>query len=67
MPDSFKMIDSKKFMWDGSEYDTRDAAQEAEKKLKENKFETTIIEEGGKFLLYNRRKVAEVVVDGAQV
>ena len=65
MPDSFKFFDNKKYMWDGAEYDSKQAAEEAEKKLKEDDFETKIIEDDGKFLLYNRRLVKEVVVEGA--
>ena len=64
MPDSFKIIDTKKFMWDGETYDTKDAAEEAGNKLKESEFEVQILEEEGKFFLYNRREVKEVV--GAQ-
>jgi len=65
MPDSFKMIDTKKYMWDGELYDSEAAAQDAGNILKEKKFEIKVLEEEGKFLLYNRRLVTEVVVEGA--
>ena len=65
MPDSFKIIDTKKFLWDGETYDTKDAATEVENKYKTDKFETRLLEEEGKFLVYTRRVVTEVVVEGA--
>jgi hypothetical protein len=65
MPDSVKILDTKKFMWDGETYDSRPAAEEAENKYKEQSFETQILEEEGKFLVYTRREVTEVVVEGA--
>ena len=65
MPDSVKIIDTKKYMWNGETYDTKEAAEEEGYKLKESDFEVQILEEAGKFLLYNRREVKEVVVEGA--
>jgi len=65
MPDSFKILDTKKYLWDGETYDTKEAASEAENKYKTNKFETKVLEEEGKFLVYTRRVVTEVVVEGA--
>lgn len=59
-----KQIDGKKFMWDGNNYEN-----EAEAKLKENDygkegFETRLTMEGGKYMIYTRRLVTEVVVEG---
>jgi hypothetical protein len=65
MPDSFKILDTKKFLWDGETYETKDAAAEVENKYKSENFETRILEEEGKFLVYTRREVTEVVVEGA--
>jgi hypothetical protein len=65
MPDSIKIIDTKKFLWDGETYDSKSAAEEAVSKLEAENFETRILEEEGKFLVYNRREVTEVVVEGA--
>ncbi len=65
MPDSLKYFDNNKYMWDGQIYDTNEAVKEAEKKLIEANFNTRIVEEDGKFLLYNRRVATEVVVEGA--
>ncbi|WP_455391897.1 hypothetical protein [[Eubacterium] cellulosolvens] len=65
MPDSFKILDTKKFLWDGETYDSKQTAEEAENKYKANNFETRVLEEEGKFLVYTRRVVTEVVVEGA--
>lgn len=64
MPDSFKIIDGKKFMWDGETYEGMEQAKEKEESYKNDKFETRIIEEEGKPLVYTRREVTEVVVEG---
>jgi hypothetical protein len=65
MPDSFKILDTKKFLWDGETYETKDVATEVENKYKAENFETRVLEEEGKFLVYTRREVTEVVVEGA--
>lgn len=64
MPDSFKIIDSKKFMWDGVTYEGMDQAKSAEETYKKDNFETKIIEEEGKSLVYTRREVKEIVLEG---
>jgi hypothetical protein len=64
MPDSFKIIDGKKFMWDGETYEGMEQAKTAEENYKKDKFTIKIIEEEGKPLVYTRREVTEVVVDG---
>jgi hypothetical protein len=64
MPDSFKIIDGKKFMWDGETYEAMDAAKAAEENYKNDKFETRILEEEGKPLVYTRREVKEIVIEG---
>jgi len=64
MPDSFKIIDGKKFMWDGETYEAMDAAKTAEEGYKKDNFETRIMEEEGKPLVYTRREVKEIVLEG---
>ncbi len=62
--DNFKMIDDKKYMWDGEEYESEAAAQENMSKYNEDNFETRLLEEEGKYLVYTRRVVTEIVVEG---
>jgi hypothetical protein len=64
MPDSLKIIDGKKFMWDGETYEGMEQAKTAEETYKKDNFETRIVEEEGKPLVYTRRVVTEVVVEG---
>ncbi len=65
MPESVKIIDGKQFMWDGETYEGMNQAKEKEESYKNDKFETRMIEEEGKHLVYTRREVTEVVVEGA--
>ena len=65
--DNVKMIDGKKYMWDGEEYESEAAAQENISKYNEENFETRLLEEEGKYLVYTRRLVTEIVVEGEPV
>lgn len=64
MPDLAKIIDDKKFMWDGKIYDTEDDAKNVVQRYEKDDFETKVILENEKYLVYNRRVVKEVVVEG---
>jgi len=57
MPDLARIFKDKKYMWDGEIYDTKDTAEATALKYQEDGFETEIIEEEGKYLIYNRREV----------
>ena len=59
-----KQIDGKKFMWDGRSYDTEEEAKRVESGYSSEGFETRIVQEEGKYSVYSRRVVTEVVVDG---
>lgn len=64
MPDASKIINGRKVMWDGVEYATEKEAQDVKKTYEDNKFEVELVEEAGKFLLYTRRVVTEIVLEG---
>ena len=64
MADLAKIIDGKKFMWDGAVYETEAQAQEIKKKYEADNFEVEYIQEGEQHLIYSRRVVTEVVVEG---
>jgi hypothetical protein len=66
MPEISLILDGKKFMWDGEVYPTRDEALETMQGYRDNGFEVELLEEEGKFLLYTRRVVTEIVVDDKQ-
>ena len=61
-PDLAMISDGKKFMWDGQLYDNREEAARAAESYQAENFQIQIAEEGGKFLVYTRRAVKEVVV-----
>ena len=61
-PSLAMLSDGKKFMWDGRLYDTREEAGHAREAYQNDNFEVRMVEEGGKFLVYTRRVVKEVVV-----
>ncbi len=64
MADSSRIINGKKFMWDGVVYESKEKAQEEMEKYRNDNFEVEFVEEGGQFLLYTRRKVTKIVVEG---
>ena len=64
MPDASKKINGKKFMWDGIVYESKKEAQDVMQKYKDDNFEVELIEEEKQFLLYTRRVVTEIVVEG---
>jgi len=64
MPDISKLIDGKKFMWDGVVYESEKEAQEVKKKYEENNFEVELIQEENQYFLYSRRVVTEIVLEG---
>jgi hypothetical protein len=61
-PNLAMISDGKKFMWDGQLYDTREEASRTGESYRNENFEIRMVEEGGKFLVYTRRVVKEVVV-----
>jgi len=63
-PQNVRFFDGHKYMWDGAVYESADAAEAKRKEYAENEFETQIVEEQDEFLVYTRRVVTEVVVEG---
>lgn len=53
-----------KFMWDGEVHASRDEAEAKRKEYEGKSFETECFEEDGTYLLYTRRVVTTVVVEG---
>ena len=56
-------IDGKKFMWDNRDYSTEAEAKEKMDKYEKDRFETRLVKEKGKFLVYTRRIVTEIVLE----
>ena len=64
MPDASKIINGRKVMWDGVEYATEKEAQDVKKTYEDDDFEVELVQEEEKFLLYTRRVVTEIVLEG---
>jgi hypothetical protein len=62
-----KTINGKKFMWDGNILPDEKPAQEIAKKYKDDGFETEVNLEDGKYFVFTRRIVKEVIVEGNQI
>ena len=56
------MIDGKKFLWDGRLFETGDEALREADAFEKDNFEVRTVEQGGKYLVYTRRVVKEVIV-----
>jgi hypothetical protein len=64
MAEQARLIDGKKFMWDGEEYESEKEAKAAQKQYEENGFEVELCrDDNGKVLLYTRRVVTEIVLE----
>lgn len=53
-----RKVEGKKFMWDGSTYDSKQKAYEVSVAYQADGFATQIFEEDGQFLVYSRRVAA---------
>jgi len=62
-----RIIDGKKFMWDGSTYNDEKSALEISQKYKSDGFETKVIEEEDKYFVFSRRIVKEIIVEGQPI
>ena len=65
MAETARIIDGKKFMWDGIEYESGERAGAKKAEYEKDGFETIMLEEEGRSVLYTRRVVTEIVVEGA--
>jgi hypothetical protein len=60
-----KIIEDKKFMWDGKIYETEEEANKVGDEYKKNNFEVRVVPaKEGKYLVYSRRVVKEIVLEG---
>ena len=64
MAQNLRFLDRRKFVWDGEVYDSQAAAEARKTDYEGQGFETQMVAEEGKFFLYTRRVVKEVVVQG---
>ena len=68
MPNLAAKIGGKKFMWDQGDYSSKEEAHEKMAKYKKDGFEAVCVEKKGKYLVYTRKLVTEIVVEeGGQI
>jgi hypothetical protein len=60
-----KLVEGKKFMWDGVEYKDELEAKAAQEQYQATGFEALAIKEGAQTFVYTRRVVTEVTVEGS--
>jgi hypothetical protein len=58
MPINYRIIDNKKYMWDGKIYENEDNALNTAAQYKKDNFDVQLIQEEGKYLIYTRRVAA---------
>ncbi len=63
-PQNMRFFNGHKFMWNGETYETRAAAEAKRSEYSAQGFETELVEEEGNPLLYTRREVKEIVLEG---
>jgi hypothetical protein len=62
--ESVRYVDKDKYMWDGAIYETREEAEGKKTQYEANNFQTQLFEQEGKYVLYSRRVVTEIVLEG---
>jgi len=68
MPNLARNIGGKKFMWDKGNYPTKEDALEKMVQYEKDGFEAECVEDNGKYLVYTRRLVTEIVLEeGGQI
>jgi len=63
-PNNVLFREGDKLMWDSEVYETHEAAEAKQKEYEANNFETQLVEGEGDFLVYSRRVVTEIVLEG---
>ncbi len=61
-----RLVEGKKLMWDGKIYESEEDAAEIAAGYEGDGFETLLCEDEGKYLVYTRRVVKQVVVEQSQ-
>lgn len=59
-----RWVEGDKYMWDGAEHSSRAEAEAQAGTYAADGFQTQIAEEGGKWLVYTRRVVTNLVLEG---
>ena len=65
MAEQARFFAGKKFMWDGISYSSAQEATDKKQSYESDGFETVLLTEDDVHLVYTRRVVTEIVVEGA--
>lgn len=63
-PPSFRVLENKKFMWDGATYADEAEASRVAEKYRAQRFEARVLAEEGAWLVFTRREVAAEAARG---
>lgn len=58
MPQGQRIVNNKKYLWDGATYPQEAEATRAAEAYREARFEAQVVAEGGQWLVFTRRPVA---------
>jgi hypothetical protein len=64
MPDLAAKIDGKKFMWDKGSHSSEEEANKKIAAYEKDGFEARLVKEEGKYFVYSRRLVTEIILEG---
>lgn len=67
MPELSKKIEDKKFMWDGRIYEAKEEAEKIKSDYEKDNFQVRLIFEDGEYLVYTRRVVKEIIIEGQPI
>jgi hypothetical protein len=59
IPVNYRIINNRKYMWDGKTYETEEDALNAGAEYRKDNFDFQLIHEEGNYFLYTRREAAE--------
>ena len=65
--DLARVFNGKKYMWDGRIYETKQDMKKTSDEYRKENFKVEEVEEEGKYYLFTRRVVTEVIVEGSPV
>ena len=61
MPVNYRVIDNRKYMWDGKTYESEDEALVIASGYKKDNFDVQLLQEDGQYLIYTRRVAVSTV------
>ena len=62
--ENFRIVDGKKYVWDGVDYESESFASESVSRYSKDGFETKLLEDEGQYRVYTRREVKELTEEG---